>query len=181
MAKHWIRGLFALLMTITVVGGIVYVAKYAIDRQAEISRLEIESYERQYLACIEAESIITVVNCCEPTTEKLEPTPDPMSSKSSSSVLRRLPDVEDYGEPTVVRPREGYLDTSPWPGNQATPQRDPYTESLERRLMPPELKPNPETVPKPYRPGSTDPNRREEFRQREKPVIRMPGKVAMAL
>ena len=183
MAKFWIRGLFALLMSFVIVGGLSFVALYAVDRQVEISRLEIESWERIELANIEACSK-TVTLCFvgggEPTPAKpIEPEPDPVSSKSSSSALRRLPEVE---EPTVVRPQPQRWDPipspRPWPGYQATPsQRDPYTESLERRLTPPEIKP-PETVPKPFAPGSTNPDRRKDFRRRERSGPTPVGSVA---
>lgn len=181
MAKYWIRGLYALAMTVVVAGALLYAVVYGIDRQAEISRFQIET-EAQL--CRDAWGVSNPP-CAQVTIERLQPVPDPTMSGMGdveASVLKRLPPVmpEEYPEPTIVVPdEESYYSPSPWPGEPATQQqKSPYVEWLERQRVPPSVMPTEE--PTPYTPGSTNPARREEFRRRARPPVvpLHPGKVA---
>jgi hypothetical protein len=188
MSKQVARGFFGFLKTIVVCGMFGYLGWHGINRQAEVSNNNIEAgieicsrvAESQWKAYYSSFS-----PCSSAVLEQkpLKPVPDPMMGTGDveASVLRRLPPVmaEEYPEPTIVMPREeDYYSPSPWPGEPETQQRkSPYVEWLERQQAPPSV------MPKPYTPGSTNPARREEFRQRARPpaVPFHPGKVAQLL
>ena len=172
MAKYWIRGFFALLMTCVITGGLLFAVLYGIDCQVEVSTLQIET-EAQL--CRDAWGV-SDSPCAHVST--LEPVPDPMGSQGEASVFRRLPPVmpDEYPEPTIVIPRQWDGSPSPWPGDQEVQPRSPYVEWLERQRVPSSVTPSEE--PKPYTPGSTNPARRDEFRQRARPAPIPPGKVA---
>ncbi|PIQ76780.1 hypothetical protein COU78_04275 [Candidatus Peregrinibacteria bacterium CG10_big_fil_rev_8_21_14_0_10_49_24] len=177
MAKFWIRGFFALLMTAVVTGALVFVAVYGIDKQAEISRLKIET---------EADLCRHAWEASVPTahvTIEMEPESDRIGSRGDAPALRRLPPppvmAEEYPEPVIVFPREWDGSPSPWPGNIPEPPRRESPFVVEPPLPPPVFNP---AKPKPYTPGSTDPARREEFlprATRPRPSVPLnPGKVA---
>ena len=97
MARHWIRGLCAVLMTGVIVGGIVYLGQYAIDRQAEISsqsiKLERFNVEESYKMNLEiwkmrykAQTPCTAI--------RILPTPVPD------------PNFKKQAEPGLIEPKE---------------------------------------------------------------------------
>ena len=174
MAKHIIRGFFALLMTVTIVGGVVYIAQYGIDRQAEISRLSIETVAQQdkehWQARFEAlrEYYVELVAYLDENPEI-----------EQQARVRRLPKTEP--DPIVVEAVPNGAWPSPYSYPQTvTPQRDPYVEHMERNLMPPRIHyPDPTESAPPFRPGSTDPNKRwEEFQQPLWEAERKPNRTA---
>lgn len=175
MAKYWIRGLFALLITSVVSGVLAFVVVYGIDRQAEITRFQIETEAQVCRDAWEAQKA--------PTHVTIE-----MESEDArgygAAAMRRLPPPpempEKYPEPVIVMPREWDGSPSPWPGNPEPPRREsPFV--VEPPLVPPTLNSVPQPT-RPYTPGSTDPARREEFRRpqvRPQPQTPLnPGKVA---